>query len=102
MHPFSLPEAFNDPPSQHAAQYGAVFDSALNWAMRVCGAALTILGAALAIHPRSVEQVLGSCVIVLGGIVLVTQHWAAGIALGVVAISIVVASTLRQRSEPQR
>jgi len=96
MHEFKLPDAFEQPPREDAARLGGVLASGLNWAMQVCGTILTVLGASLAIRRGPIARVLGSVVVVLAGAVLITQHWGAGIALGVVAVAIVVAMCFQQ------
>jgi hypothetical protein len=105
MHDFKLPDAFERPPREDAARLGAVLETGLNWALRVCGAVVTILGASLAVRGGSVQEVLGSVVVILAGAVLITQHWAAGIALGVVGVAIVIGLALnrplsKDRAEP--
>jgi hypothetical protein len=96
MHPFKLPDAFDKPPSPDSARLGGVLESALSWAMRASGAVVTILGAALTLRRNSVAQVLSSVVVILAGAVLITQHWAAGVALGVVGVAAVFAMSLRR------
>lgn len=90
--------AFEMPPGEDAARLGSVLEAALSWAMRACGAVVTLLGAALAMRRGSPAQALSSAVVVLAGVVLISQHWAAGIALGVVALAVVVGMTLRRPS----
>jgi hypothetical protein len=100
MHPFQLPAAFENPPREDAERLGAVLEAGLTWAMRACGAVVTIVGAALAARHGSLAQALRSAVVVLAGVVLISQHWAAGIALGVVAIAAVVGMALRRQPAP--
>jgi hypothetical protein len=91
-----LPRAFLSPPREDAAFLGGVLEAALSWAMRACGAAITIVGAALATRRNSLAQSLSSAIVVLAGVALISQHWAAGIALGVVAVAFVLGIALRR------
>jgi hypothetical protein len=97
-----IAKAFEMPPGEDAARLGAVLEAALSWAMRACGAVVTILGAALAVGRGSPGRALSSAVVVLAGVVLISQHWASGIALGVVALAVVVGMTLRRPVSPDR
>jgi hypothetical protein len=97
MHKFNL-DAFEGPPREDAAILGSVFEAGLSWAMRVCGAAVTLLGATLAARRASLAQGLSSAVVILAGVVLISQHWAAGIALGVVAVAYVFGIAWRRPS----
>jgi len=94
--------AYEKPPREDAARLGSVLDAALNWTMRVSGAVVTLLGAALAVRRGSLDQTLSSAVVVLAGVVLITQHWAAGIALAVVAVAFVVGMTLHRQPPADR
>lgn len=84
MHPFQLPDAFEYPPRPDAPRLGAVLDAGLAWAMRACGVVVILLGAAFAVRAAAPTQALPSIVLVLAGAILVTQHWAAAVALAVV------------------
>jgi hypothetical protein len=86
-YPFKLPDALDGLPRPDAARLGSVLEGGLGYAMRVSGAVLTVLGACLAIGRRSLEPLLGCVVVILAGAVLITQHWAAGIALGIAVLA---------------
>src|SRR5262245_47743235 len=100
MHEFALPDAFQRTPREDAARLGGVLEAGLAWAMRVCGAAVTLAGAALAARRGPLGQFLRSPVVVLAGVVLITQHWAAGVALGAVAVAVAVVSGRALRRPP--
>jgi hypothetical protein len=100
-HAFKLPDAFDSPPGGDAPRLGGVLESGLSYAMRVCGIVATLLGACLALRRGTLEQLLGCVVLVLAGTVLITQHWAAGLALGIVAVALVVGLVLR-RARPDQ
>jgi hypothetical protein len=99
MHKLNL-DAFEEPPREDAARLGSVLEAGLSWAMRVCGAAVTVLGAALAARGQSLTQGLSSAVVILAGVVLISQHWAAGVALGVVAVAYVLGIPWRRPALP--
>jgi hypothetical protein len=100
MHRFNL-DAFEGPPRKDAARLGSVLEAGLSWAMRVCGAAVTLLGATLAARRPSLTQELSSAVVILAGVVLISQHWAAGVALGVVAVAYVLGIAWRRPVHPE-
>jgi phage shock protein PspC (stress-responsive transcriptional regulator) len=100
MHKFSL-EAFERPPREDAAHLGSVLEAGLSWTMRVCGVLVTILGAALAVRRSTLGQAFSSVVVLLAGVVLISQHWAASIPLGVGLVAFVVGTALRRRPPGQ-
>src|SRR4051794_35267577 len=79
MHKFKLPDAFERAPRPDAAELGAVMDRGLSRALKACGTMVLVVGAALAMRRDSSANLLGSVVVVLTGVAMVSQHWAAGI-----------------------
>lgn len=96
MHPFALPDAFENPPRADASHLGAVLESGLAWAMRVCGLVVLLLAAGLALRSGSLAGALRSVVVALAGAILVTQHWAAAIALAVVGLAAATGASWRE------
>jgi len=100
-----IQEAYQGPPlngrSAEPMQLGAYFDAGLSWAMRVCGSVVILVGAAMVPWRTGVERQLPCIVLVLAGAVLITQHWAAAIAVSLFGIALILAPLLRQpTSEP--
>jgi len=95
-HEFKLPDAFDRPPGEEAARLGGVLEAALAWAMKVCGTVLTLIGSALAFRRAGPVWLLASLTAVLAGVVLITQHWAAGIALAAVGVGVVIAAAMER------
>jgi hypothetical protein len=50
----------------------------------------------MAARGQSLTQGLSSAVVILAGVVLISQHWAAGVALGVVAVAYVLGIAWRR------
>jgi hypothetical protein len=96
MHKFELSDAFREPPREDAARLGGVLEAGLAWAMKVCGTVLTLVGSALAFRRAGPVWLLASLTAILAGVVLITQHWAAGIALAAVGIGVVVGAALER------
>jgi len=90
-------EAYEGPPlgspPADPAHLGALLDSALAWAMRVCGAVLAIVAAGLgvrhAVARGPAEDLLGPLAVLLAGSLLVTQHWGSAAAVAVLAVATV-------------
>jgi hypothetical protein len=106
-------EAFEGPPRtpepHDAARLGALFDTALAWAMRVCGAVLAVVAAGAGLGHAAArgraESLLGCLVALLAGALLVTQHWGAAAAVAALAAAVVALRFARpapagERGEP--
>jgi hypothetical protein len=92
-----IEEAYEGPPRgplpADPAHLGALFDAALAWAMRVCGAVLAVMAAGVglghAVAGGRAEGLLGCLVTLLAGALLVTQHWGAAVAVALLAAAVV-------------
>jgi hypothetical protein len=85
---------------------GGLFESALLWAMRICGGVLVVVAAGVGlghvVARGRAESLLGCLVALLAGALMVTQHWGAAVAVAVVAVAIVALRFARPPAAPNR